>query len=105
MDTTDFDWKPRFGMEFDSDENAYEFYNSYGRRMRFGIRRDTVAKNKHTGEITSRIFVCCKEGFRPQDERDVLVLKYRAETRTSCEAKLCIKLDRKKYNFFVNHFV
>ncbi|KAK2659673.1 hypothetical protein Ddye_006206 [Dipteronia dyeriana] len=95
MDTTDFDWKPRFGMEFDSDEYAYEFYNSYGRRMGFNIIRDTVVKNKHKSEITSRIFVYCKEGFRPQVKRDVLVIKHRAETMTNCDAKLCIKLDRK----------
>ena len=47
MDTTDFDWKPRFGMEFDSDERAYEFYNSYGRRMGFSIRRHSCQEQTY----------------------------------------------------------
>ncbi|KAK9177719.1 hypothetical protein WN943_026908 [Citrus x changshan-huyou] len=35
-------------MEFDSEETAYEFYNKYA-------LKDTHAKNKQTGEITSRL--------------------------------------------------
>ncbi|XP_004309866.1 PREDICTED: protein FAR1-RELATED SEQUENCE 5-like [Fragaria vesca subsp. vesca] len=54
-------WKPRYGMEFDYDEVAYDFYNEYGRREGFSIRKDSCAKDKF-GVITSRTFVCCKEG-------------------------------------------
>ncbi|KAF8395746.1 hypothetical protein HHK36_019697 [Tetracentron sinense] len=57
-------WQPKCGMEFDSEQDAYDFYNAYGGRVEFGIRRDTYNKNKSTGEMTSRIFVCSVEGFR-----------------------------------------
>ncbi|KAK2636054.1 hypothetical protein Ddye_030846 [Dipteronia dyeriana] len=92
-------------MEFETEQLAYEFYNMYGRRMGFSIRNDTFGKNRRTGEITSRIFVCSKEGFRRKDKRDVLTRNPRLETRTDCGAQMSIKLDRKKNKFYVYHFV
>ena len=92
----ELDWIPRCGMEFESEQLAYEFYNIYGRRMRFSIIRDTFGKNRRTDEITPRIFVCSKEGYRTKDQRDVLTIKPRAETKTGCGAQMGIKLDRKK---------
>ncbi|KAK3188635.1 hypothetical protein Dsin_028196 [Dipteronia sinensis] len=74
----ELDWQPRCGMEFETEQLAYEFYNMYGRRMGFSIRKDTFEKNRRTGEINSRIFVCSKEGSRPEDKRDVLNRKHRA---------------------------
>ncbi|KAK3218191.1 hypothetical protein Dsin_012161 [Dipteronia sinensis] len=71
----ELDLQPRCGMKFESEHLAYKFYNMYGRRMRFSIRKDTFGKNKRTGEITLRIFVCSKEGSRPEDsERCIIVL-------------------------------
>ncbi|XP_024198629.2 protein FAR1-RELATED SEQUENCE 5-like [Rosa chinensis] len=101
----ELDWKPRKGMEFDSEQAAYDFYNRYGGKEGFSIRRESHAKNKKTGEITSRVFVCCKEGIRSKDKRDYMIRKSRAETRTGCHAELCIKLNRKNNKFFITHFV
>ena len=98
-------WKPKYGMEFDFDESAYDFYNAYGSKVGFSIRKETFGENKHTGEITSRQFVCANAGLRSKDKRDHLSVKPRAETRIGCGAQLCVKLDRKKNNFFVYHFV
>ncbi|KAK2661881.1 hypothetical protein Ddye_000455 [Dipteronia dyeriana] len=98
-------WQSRCGMEFETEQLAYEFYNMYGRRMGFSIRKDTFGKNRSTCEITSRIFVYSKEGSRPKDKRDVLTIKPRSETRTGCGAQMSIKLDRKKNKFYVYHFV
>ena len=95
----ELDWILKCGMEFESEQLAYEFYNIYGRRMGFSIRRDTFGKNRHTDEITSRIFVCSKEGYRTKDHRDVLTIKPRAEMRTGCGAQMGIKLDGKKISF------
>ncbi|KAF8411685.1 hypothetical protein HHK36_004243 [Tetracentron sinense] len=72
-------WKPKCGMQFDSEQDAYDFYNAYGGRVGFGIRRDTYYKNKNTGEMISRIFVCSKEGFRVKDKRDHLIKKPRQD--------------------------
>ncbi|KAK3228458.1 hypothetical protein Dsin_000339 [Dipteronia sinensis] len=87
--------KPNFGMEFDSEETAYKFYNEYAGKMGFSIRMEAVVKNKHTGEVTSRIFVCSNEGFRSKDKRYSLTKHPRVETRTGCDAQMSIKLNRK----------
>ncbi|KAK3182915.1 hypothetical protein Dsin_030201 [Dipteronia sinensis] len=50
----------RCGMEFESEQSAYEFYNVYRRKMGFNIRKDTFEKNRRPSEITSRIFVYSK---------------------------------------------
>jgi zinc finger SWIM domain-containing protein 3 len=57
-------------MEFNSDEIAYNFYNEYERMTGFSIRKEYVNKCKKTEIVTSRRFVCEKEGIRGIDKRD-----------------------------------
>ncbi|CAL5375529.1 unnamed protein product [Camellia sinensis] len=64
----DCGWKPKERMTFDSEEGAYDFYNAYGARMGFSIRREYCKKNKVTNQIISRNLVCNKEGFRKVDK-------------------------------------
>lgn len=73
--------------------------------MGFSIRKDTYTKNKHTSEITSRVFFYCKQGCRSKAKTDLPKVKCRAETRIRCDAGLFIKLNKKKNNWFVNHFI
>ncbi|CAL5384853.1 unnamed protein product [Camellia sinensis] len=98
------DWKPRVRMTFDTEQEVYDFYNSYGGRLGFSIRRGYVNKSKE-GQITSRQFVCNKEGFRVVDKRDSLTKNPRQEVRTGCQARLVIKWDRNIQKFFVSDFV
>ncbi|XP_028082244.1 protein FAR1-RELATED SEQUENCE 5-like [Camellia sinensis] len=100
----DCGWKPKVGMTFDSEESAYDFYNAYGGRMGFSIRREYCKKNKLTKQIISRNLVCNKEGFRKVDKRDPLTKTPRAETRTGCEARLFVKLDVNSGKFVVIDF-
>ncbi|KAK3212081.1 hypothetical protein Dsin_016787 [Dipteronia sinensis] len=97
--------KPRYGLEFDAELSAHDFYNAYGRSMGFSVRKETYGRNKRTGELTSRLFVCCKEGFGVKDKQDDFTIKPIAETRIRCGAYLSIKLDREKNIFLVSHFV
>ncbi|XP_028059063.1 protein FAR1-RELATED SEQUENCE 5-like [Camellia sinensis] len=90
----DCDWKPKLGMIFDSEQCAYEFYNTYGGRMGFSIRRDYCKKDKFTNQLIHRLLVCNKEGFRKVDKRDPLSKNSRAETRSGCEARLYINYMR-----------
>ena len=46
------------------------------------------------GKVTSCKYVCAKEGRRAQDKRDHLIKKPRAETRTCCEVRMCLSLNR-----------
>ncbi|XP_028091130.1 protein FAR1-RELATED SEQUENCE 5-like [Camellia sinensis] len=103
-DGGDCNWKPRVHMTFDTEQEAYNFYNAYGGRMGFSIRRGYVNKNKE-GQITSRLFVCNKEGFHGVDKRDPLTKNPRQEVRTGCQARLIIKWDRNIHKFFVGEFV
>ena len=43
---SDLDGKPRPGMEFESKELAYDFYNKYALKTRFNIIKETFSKNK-----------------------------------------------------------
>ncbi|XP_059650627.1 protein FAR-RED IMPAIRED RESPONSE 1-like [Cornus florida] len=47
-------------MEFDSEKEAYDFYNAYSGRIGFSIQKEYG--NKVNGRITSRALVCSKEG-------------------------------------------
>ncbi|XP_028072304.1 protein FAR1-RELATED SEQUENCE 5-like [Camellia sinensis] len=103
-DGGDCDWKLRVHMTFDTEQKAYNFYNAYEGRLGFSIKRSYVNKNKE-GQITSRLFVCNKEGFRGVDKRDPLTKNPRQEVRTGCQARLIIKWDRNIHKFFVGEFI
>ncbi|KAL7167506.1 hypothetical protein ACSBR2_038049 [Camellia fascicularis] len=92
------------GMTFDSEQCAYDFYNTYGGRMGFSIRRDYCRKNKFTNQLICRLLVCNKKGFRKVDKRDPLAKNPRVETRIGCEARLYIKLDESIGKFVVTNF-
>ena len=80
-------WK----LEFDSEEHAYQWYNEYAREVGFSVRKQWKNWDRFSGVISSRRFVCYKEGFRKIDKRTD-VKKPRKETRTGCLAGLTIAL-------------
>ncbi|KAK9112376.1 hypothetical protein Scep_019895 [Stephania cephalantha] len=87
--------EPFEGMEFESEEAAKAFYNSYARRVGFSTR---VSKSRHSrkdGAIIQRSFVCAKEGFRVERDRagnEGKVKRPRAVTRVGCKAMLAVKI-------------
>jgi zinc finger SWIM domain-containing protein 3 len=95
--------EPHLGMKFDSEAAAYQFYNEYGKRNGFGIRREYYNKSKVDGVLTSRRFTCFKEGKRSVDKRRTG--EHRAETRTECQARMGISLDRKIEKYTVVDFI
>ncbi|XP_059654920.1 protein FAR1-RELATED SEQUENCE 7-like [Cornus florida] len=74
-------------MEFDSEKEAYDFYNAYGGRIGFSIRKEYG--NKVNGRITSRALVYSKEGVKGTDKWDVFRKTPRAETGTNCGIPPC----------------
>ena len=60
---------PSKGMQFESNESTYSFYNEYGRATDFSIRKEYVNKCKKTGIVTSRRLVCKKDGIQCNDKR------------------------------------
>ncbi|XP_059668883.1 protein FAR1-RELATED SEQUENCE 5-like [Cornus florida] len=91
-------------MEFDSKDVAYDFYNNCGGRVGFTIRKEYKNKNRKDGKITSRLFVCSKEGLRGKDKRDGKTKKLRAETRTNRGARMLVRYDVGLQKFVVRQF-
>lgn len=94
-------------MNFQTEDECYNFYNSYAKRKGFSVRKDIVRREKRVGAIEYRRFVCSKEGIRdpslvkPEDR----VRRERALTRMECPASLSIKLDKKRGIWFVDNFI
>ncbi|XP_075640620.1 protein FAR1-RELATED SEQUENCE 5-like [Castanea sativa] len=98
----DTDYIPKLGIEFGSEQEAYDFYNECGRNSGFSIRKEWCNKRKKDGVVTSRKFTCCKEGNKAPWERDGENKYERAETRTGCNAHMIIRLDKKKGKYFTH---
>ncbi|XP_059638669.1 protein FAR1-RELATED SEQUENCE 5-like [Cornus florida] len=81
-------------MEFDNEKEAYDFYNAYGGRIGFSIRKEYG--NKVHGRILSKVLVCSKEVVKGTDKWDVFRKTPRAKTRTNCGAKCHMMLSQRR---------
>lgn len=91
----DLDLEPCEGMEFESEEAAKAFYNSYARRVGFSTRVSSSRRSRKDGAIIQRSFVCAKEGFRNLNEKrtkDREIKRPRTITRVGCKASLSVKI-------------
>ncbi|KAI9121712.1 hypothetical protein K1719_008745 [Acacia pycnantha] len=55
---------PYVGQEFSSSNEAYQSYQAYAASVGFRVRIGQLFRSKNDGLITSRRFVCSKEGFQ-----------------------------------------
>ncbi|XP_042432870.1 protein FAR1-RELATED SEQUENCE 5-like [Zingiber officinale] len=94
---------PKIGMEFQIEEEAYDFYLKYAKQVGFDIRR-TRTHNDNSGRLIDRTFCCSAQGKRGKDKRDIYVKQSRAETRFGCDAKLRISC-RNNDKFCVVNFI
>ncbi|KAI8551129.1 hypothetical protein RHMOL_Rhmol06G0161400 [Rhododendron molle] len=92
-----------FKMKFDSEENAYAFYNAYAMVMGFSIQKD----RKKSTEGRSRKWVCSRQGVRAKKylKRVDRLRAPRAETRVGCKAIFRVRYDVKMGEYIVTHFV
>ncbi|KAL6570653.1 hypothetical protein OROGR_000203 [Orobanche gracilis] len=93
---------PKIGMEFQTENDAYEFDLAYAEKVGFSVRKHKSYTDKDKN-LLSRKFCCSAEGKRPNDERDLYVKKHRAETRFGCEAMM--RIYRKNGKFELTEFV
>ncbi|OMO98340.1 hypothetical protein COLO4_13984 [Corchorus olitorius] len=56
--------EPYLGLEFDSADDAREFYGQYAIRVGFRIRTGQLYRSRTDGSVSSRRYVCSKEGFQ-----------------------------------------
>jgi hypothetical protein len=86
-------------MKFDTLDEAWNFWEYYGGRSGFGVRKRYSNPSKFDGKITSCRYVCSKEGHRAADDKDHLTKKHRSETRTGCKVHMGLMIDREEGNY------
>lgn len=93
---------PKPGMTFRSEDEAYNFYNSYAKRKGFSVRKGHLSRRRD-GSIRDRHYVCSNEGTR-QEHRTHITKKPRPLERTNCLSRIEFKVNRDNV-WVVNKFV
>lgn len=86
--------EPFISMEFNSREEAREFYIAYGRRIGFTVRIHHNRRSRVNNQVIGQDFVCSKEGFRAKKyvHRKDRVLPPPPATREGCQAMIRLAL-------------
>ncbi|KAE9585960.1 putative transcription factor FAR family [Lupinus albus] len=86
--------EPLIDMEFNSREEAREFYIAYGRRVGFTVRIHHNRRSRVNNQVIGQDFVCSKEGFRAKKyvHRKDRVLPPPPATREGCQAMIRLAL-------------
>lgn len=79
---------PVTGMEFESYDDAYNYYNSYAKELGFGIRVKSSWTKRNSKEKRGAVLCCNCEGFKVAKEAS----SKRKETRTGCQAMIRLRL-------------
>ncbi|XP_062096867.1 protein FAR1-RELATED SEQUENCE 7-like [Humulus lupulus] len=88
---------PEVGMEFFSEEEAYNFYKKYAGEIGFAVRKGKVVRLTNRA-IRKRNFLCSREGFKSRKMSSDKTTKYeRKETRTGCEASIQLTVQDGKW--------
>ncbi|XP_041015778.1 protein FAR1-RELATED SEQUENCE 8-like isoform X1 [Juglans microcarpa x Juglans regia] len=79
---------PVAGMEFESYDDAYNFYNCYAKELGFAIRVKSSWTKRNSKEKRGAVLCCNCEGFKTIKEAN----SRRKETRTGCLAMIRLRL-------------
>ncbi|XP_071733446.1 protein FAR1-RELATED SEQUENCE 8 [Rutidosis leptorrhynchoides] len=80
--------RPAVGMEFESYEDAYRYYNCYAKEIGFAIRVKSSWTKRNSKEKRGAVLCCNCEGFKTLKEASTR----RKETRTGCLAMIRLRL-------------
>ncbi|KAL1358779.1 hypothetical protein AAHE18_04G058600 [Arachis hypogaea] len=78
---------PVVGMEFDTYDDAYNYYNSYAKEIGFAIRVKSSWTRRNSKEKRGAVLCCNCEGFKTLKEAN----SHRKETRTGCLAMIRLR--------------
>ncbi|KAE8716413.1 mavicyanin-like [Hibiscus syriacus] len=79
---------PAVGMEFESYDDAYNYYNCYSKELGFAIRVKSSWTKRNSKEKRGAVLCCNCEGFKTIKEAN----SRRKETRTGCLAMIRLRL-------------
>ncbi|RDX91581.1 Protein FAR1-RELATED SEQUENCE 6, partial [Mucuna pruriens] len=79
---------PIVGMEFDTYDDAYNYYNTYAKEIGFAIRVKSSWTKRNSKEKRGAVLCCNCEGFKTAKEAN----SHRKETRTGCLAMIRLRL-------------
>lgn len=82
---------PAVGMEFESYDDVYYFYNCYAKQQGFGVRVSNTWYRKSKERYRGK-FSCSSAGFKKKTEAN----RPRPETRTGCPAMIKFRLMENK---------
>lgn len=90
---------------FPDREVAFLFYNWYGCSHGFAGRKSRVVRNVNR-EIVQQTFICHREGFRVEKNRQGLTRKreHKPTSRCGCEAKFQVHVDFRSARWYIKCF-
>ncbi|XP_028108392.1 protein FAR1-RELATED SEQUENCE 5-like [Camellia sinensis] len=91
-------------LQFNSEEDANDFYNQYAKVVGFSIRKDT--RTMQATKVLSRKWVCSRQGQRAEQHLAHIDRKRaaRALTRVGCDAHFRIRYNLDVGKYIVTHF-
>ncbi|XAR48337.1 hypothetical protein NMG60_11031120 [Bertholletia excelsa] len=98
----DTDFEPRNGIEFESHEAAYSFYQEYAKSMGFTTSIKNSRRSKKTKEFIDAKFACSRYGFTP--ESDSGSSRRPGVKKTDCKASMHVK-KRKDGKWYIHDFI
>ncbi|KAL2936351.1 Protein FAR1-RELATED SEQUENCE 6 [Bienertia sinuspersici] len=85
---------PAIGMEFESYDDAYNYYNCYAKEVGFRVRVKNSWFKRNSKEKYGAVLCCSSQGFKRIKD----VNRLRKETRTGCPAMIRMRLvDSKRW--------
>lgn len=85
----DADFEPRNGIEFESHETAYSFYQDYAKSMGFTTSIKNSRRSKKSKEFIDAKFACSRYGVTP--ESDSGCNRRPSVKKTDCKASMHVK--------------
>jgi hypothetical protein len=82
------------GLEFDTLDDAWKFWENYGGIKGFRVRKQYPNKNKKDGSITGYLYVCSKEGVRKPPATGLdFFSTFLVGLATASPPKTCLKIN------------